>query len=64
MKQVQPEPPVHGTTAPELFTSLQSMLQHWLLDVQAWPSLTQVELPEPLPLPVVPPHVPYVMPGW
>ena len=63
MKQLQPVPPVHGTTAPELLTMLQSMLQQSLLMVQPWPSLAQVLLPLPLPLPV-PPHVPYVMPGW
>ena len=62
MKQVQPVPPLHATTAPEPSTALQSLLQHSLFCVQAWPSFAQVLLPEPEPVGL--PQVPYVMPGW
>jgi len=63
VKQVQPVPPLQGTTAPEPLTALQSMLQQSPFWVHAWPSFAQVLLPEPEPEPV-PPHVPYVWPDW
>jgi hypothetical protein len=60
VKQVQPDPPLHGVMLPLPSTTLQSMLQESLFCVQPWPSFAQFgALPEP-----VPPQVPVVMPVW